>query len=107
MVKAVVLTAPNRPIEVRDFPKPQNIEPGAALLKVEMAGICGTDIHLWHGRLKIPYPVIPGHEIVGTLEKIGEGLDKDLLGKPLQEGDRVYFASGIDCGRCYYCQIAK
>ena len=107
MVKAVVLAAPSQPIEIRDFPKPRDVEAGAALLKVEMAGICGTDVNLWRGRLKIPYPVISGHETVGTLEKIGNGLEKDLLGKPLKEGDRVYFASGIDCGRCYYCQIAK
>ena len=107
MVKAVVLTGPNQPIEVQEFPKPGEIENGAALLKVDMAGICGTDVNLWRGRLKIPYPVIPGHETVGTIEKIGKGLDKDLMGKPLKEGDRVYFASGIDCGRCYYCQIAK
>ncbi|HJX23697.1 MAG TPA: zinc-binding dehydrogenase [Candidatus Bathyarchaeia archaeon] len=107
LVKAAVLTAPNQPIEVQEFPRPEKLEDGAALLKVDLAGICGTDIHLWHGRLKIPYPVIPGHETVGTLEEMGKGLEKDLLGKPLSVGDRIYFASGVDCGRCYYCQIAK
>ncbi|MFQ5763055.1 MAG: zinc-binding dehydrogenase [Candidatus Bathyarchaeia archaeon] len=104
-VKAAVLNGANESLKVKEYPMP-TIEPGAALVAVEMAGVCGTDVHLQHGKLKIPYPVILGHETVGRLVRLGEGLQTDLLGKPLHEGDRIQYTSSIPCGRCYYCAIA-
>jgi hypothetical protein len=52
--RAAVLTQYEAPLELKEFPLPQIIEPGAALVKVKLAGICGTDVHLWHGQLPIP-----------------------------------------------------
>lgn len=104
--KAVVLEEFNKPLLLKEFPLPKEVENDAALLKNEMAGVCGTDVHLWHGRLKIPLPVILGHENVGVLAKLGKGIKTDLLGNELKEGDRVIFASSISCGKCYYCSIA-
>jgi threonine dehydrogenase-like Zn-dependent dehydrogenase len=101
--KAAVMPDFNRPLEIREYPLPEEIEPGAVLVKVEMAGICGTDVHLWKGQLPIPRPIILGHETVGTIVKLGEGVETDWTGAPLREGDRVAWYAGRLCGQCYYC----
>jgi threonine dehydrogenase-like Zn-dependent dehydrogenase len=72
-----------------------------------MAGICGTDVHLWDGELNIPLPVILGHETVGRIEQVGEGGQKDWRGEKLSVGDRVTWASSIVCGECYYCRLKR
>ncbi len=101
--RAAVLDAFQQPLAVRDYPLPARLEPGAALVRTEMAGICGTDVHLWKGELPITLPVILGHETVGRIERLGEGLERDWSGRPLAEGDRVTWTSTTSCGRCYYC----
>lgn len=101
--KAAVLTKFDTPLEMREYAVPDFIEPKAALVKVEMAGICGTDVHLWKGQLPIALPVILGHETVGTIQTLGEGLSFDWSGETLFEGDRVTWTSTTSCGRCYYC----
>jgi threonine dehydrogenase-like Zn-dependent dehydrogenase len=106
-VKAAVLTAYEQPLEMRDFPQLLAAGPGEALVRVEIAGICGTDVHLWLGQLNVPLPVILGHETVGRLEAIGEGLTHDWRGNPLHPGDRVTWASSISCGECYYCRVKR
>jgi len=68
-----------------------------------MAGICGTDVHLWKGELPIQPPVILGHETVGRIEQLGEGLDRDWAGRSLKVGDRVTWNSTTSCGQCFYC----
>jgi D-arabinose 1-dehydrogenase-like Zn-dependent alcohol dehydrogenase len=55
--KATVLESFNAPLATREYPLPP-VEPGAALVRTEMAGICGTDVHLWKGELPI---ALPGH----------------------------------------------
>src|SRR5262245_48046892 len=101
--KACVLEQFNTPLALREFSLPAQLEPGAALVRTEMAGICGTDVHLWKGQLPIALPVILGHETVGRLEKTGAGLECDWTGQPLQTGDRVAWTSSTSCGQCYYC----
>ena len=105
--KASVLTAFNAPLELRDLPLPEKLEPGAALVRTEMAGICGTDVHLWKGQLPIALPVIMGHETVGRIAQLGEGLERDWTGQPLKIGDRVTWNSAVSCGTCYYCAEKK
>ena len=97
--KATVLEHFNAPLVARDFPLPQ-AEPGAALVRTEMAGICGTDVHLWKGESPITLPVILGHETVGRVEQLGPGLDKDWSDQPLKVGDHVTWTSATSCGRC-------
>jgi len=64
--KAAVLEEYNQPLKIRRFPVPE-VEPGGMLVRIEIAGICGTDVHQWRGNLgfKPTLPVIPGHETVG------------------------------------------
>jgi len=104
-ILAAVMPAPRRPIEIREFPRP-DLPPGAALMRTARSEVCGTDVHLWHGRLAgVPYPIIPGHVSAGVLEAIRgplEGLD----GSPLREGDRaVFFDVHRTCGRCRACTV--
>ena len=104
-VKAAVLAGWQQPLEIREYPDVREVAPGEALVRVEMAGICGTDVHLWLGQLAIPLPVILGHETVGRIEQLGAGLEKDWRGQPLRVGDRVTWASSITCGECFYCRL--
>ncbi|HUH13506.1 MAG TPA: zinc-binding dehydrogenase [Longimicrobiales bacterium] len=106
-VRAVVLPAPNAPTEVRELPEPA-LEPGSALLRVELSEVCGTDVHLRAGRLAgVPYPLVPGHVTVGRLEKV-RGPLLDVAGRALEEGDRVTFLDvHRTCNACWYCLVAK
>jgi len=105
--KAAVMPDFHQPLEIREFSLPEKIEPGAALVKVEMAGICGTDVHLWKGQLPIPRPIIMGHETVGIIERIGKGLETDWTGVPLRVGDRITWSAGMLCGHCYHCTVIR
>ena len=90
-----------------ELPIPK-IGPGAILVKVEMAGICGTDVHLQRGDLTIkpPVPILPGHETIGKIVELGEGRTRDWAGEPLKVGDRIMWAHE-DCGECYFCTVVR
>jgi threonine dehydrogenase-like Zn-dependent dehydrogenase len=104
-VLAAVMPAPHVPVEIREFAEP-NLPPGGALLRTALSEVCGTDVHLWHGRLSgVPYPIIPGHVTTGTLDAIRGSL-ADVAGRPLREGDRVaFFDVHRTCGRCLACTV--
>ena len=106
-VKAVTLEGP-RQLRLRHYPWPA-VGEGAAVVRIEFAGICGTDKHSYQGRMvqyggrRLPLPIIPGHENVGIIEELGgEVLDHD--GQRLSVGDRVVVAPNLPCGRCYSCR---
>jgi threonine dehydrogenase-like Zn-dependent dehydrogenase len=101
--KASVLEQFKTPLALRTYEVPSRPEPGAVLVRTEMAGICGTDVHLWKGQLPITLPVILGHETVGRIEALGDGVEKDWSGQALRVGDRVTWSAGLTCGTCYYC----
>lgn len=105
--RAAVLVRYNEPLELREYPVIEKPGPGEAIMRVEMAGICGTDVHLWKGELPVPLPVILGHESAGRIEALGEGLTKDWRGRPLSVGDRVTWASSVICGECFYCRVKR
>jgi len=106
-VLAAVMPAPHVPVEVREFAEPA-IEPGAALLRTTFSEVCGTDVHLWHGRLAgVPYPIIPGHVSVGIVAKL-RGEMRAVDGARIGEGDRlVFFDVHRTCGRCRACTVAR
>jgi len=101
--KAAILEEFKAALKLREWPLPGKLESGAALVRTEMAGICGTDVHLWKGELPIGLPIILGHETVGRIEQLGVGLECDWTGQQLRVGDRVTWNSSISCGQCYYC----
>jgi threonine dehydrogenase-like Zn-dependent dehydrogenase len=106
-IRAAVMVAPRKPIEVRELPWPV-LEPGAAMLKTLYSEVCGTDVHLHHGKLAgVPYPIVPGHVSIGHLAEI-RGTVTDIEGKPFREGDLVTFLDVHEtCGRCYECLVTK
>ena len=104
-VRAAVLREFNSPLRIESTPMPEP-EPGAVIARVELAGVCGTDVHLQHGRLPIPLPIVLGHEGVGRVWRLGEGVVSDFLENPLREGDAIAWSSNIPCGQCYWCVVA-
>jgi len=85
-------------IEFRDVPAPEP-GPGQVLLRIRCIGVCGSDIHVYHGKHALtPYPVVQGHEVSGTVEKTGAGV------KGLKAGDAVTFQPQVTCGVCYSCR---
>lgn len=106
MVKAAILEDV-RKLKVVDYPEPE-VEDNGILLKMELCGVCGTDMHLYEGNMNIPFPVIPGHEWVGTIEEIGEkAKESESRGLPLDVGDRITVVPGTNryCGECYFCKF--
>lgn len=106
-VTAAVIPAPNEPVRLERFPAPR-LEPGAAVLRVDFAEVCGTDVHLHHGKLGgVPYPLIPGHVAVGTIADL-KGEVRDIEGRPFAAGDVVTFLDVHEtCNSCYHCLVAK
>ncbi len=105
--RAAIFPAPNRPVELREYALPE-LAAGEALLRVDCSEVCGTDVHLHHGRLAgVPYPLIPGHVTAGTLEAV-RGELRDVEGVQLREGDAVTFLDvHRTCHSCWYCLVAK
>jgi L-iditol 2-dehydrogenase len=108
-VLAATLIKPGQ-YEVREYPLP---EPAAScvVVKMELSGICGTDKHTFqgyttqYGGRQLQFPIIQGHENVGTVAAIGgNGRYTDFEGIPLRLGDRVVVGANVCCGECYYCR---
>ena len=101
------MTAPRAPIELREFPRP-DLPVGAALLRTARSEVCGTDVHLWHGRLSgVPYPIIPGHVSAGIVDA-ARGPIQGIDGSTIREGDRVvFFDVHRTCGRCRACTVHR
>ena len=103
-VQAAVMLQPGQ-IEIREFDKPTPAN-DALLLQVDRVGICGSDKHMYLGHTALKFPVIPGHEVVGTVAEIGKDANQvmNVIGGPIKAGDRVTVVPGSkNCGRCYYC----
>jgi threonine dehydrogenase-like Zn-dependent dehydrogenase len=104
--RAVVLERFNQPLVVNTFPIPR-LKEGEVLVKIEAAGICGSDVHMWEGRdPRVRLPVILGHEGVGEVVEIN-GEKRDISGIPLKTGDRVLWERGVTCGHCYFCKVKR
>ena len=86
--RAVVYPAPNAPFEIREYPV-RDARENEVLVKIAMSTICRSDIHSYEGRRPNPCPGILGHEIIGVIEQIGDGVREDLRGDPLAAGVRA------------------
>ena len=84
-------------VEVTDVPAPRIEEPGDAILRVSHAGICGSDLHFFHGKAPMDPGTIMGHEAVGIVERVGGGVTA------FKPGDRVVTSFHIACGACWFC----
>ena len=97
-MKAAVLVKPYQ-LEIREVPKPVPA-PGEVLIKVDVCGVCGTDVNLYTGKYTGRWPVIIGHEFAGTVAEVGEGVSIPL-------GTRVTADPNESCGACYWCHSGK
>lgn len=97
-MKAVTFEGPFQ-VEVKELPDPKIQEPTDAIIKVTTSAICGSDLHVYNGRLPIPLRGwIIGHEYIGTIQELGPAVSG------FQVGDRVVGAFAASCGDCFYCQ---
>jgi L-gulonate 5-dehydrogenase len=83
--------------------RPWPAEPAAdeVVLRPEVVGVCGSDVHLFHGRLGDVFPRVQGHEISAVVEAVGPGVDR------VRAGDRVAVWPVLACGECYPCSIGR
>ena len=95
MFKALRIVQPNQ-ITLVNL-KLAELQADEVLIKVMASGICGTDIHILRGDYIAKYPIIPGHEFSGTIEKIGENVTR------FEIGDNVAVEPNISCDNCYNC----
>ena len=99
-MKALVKFAPGPGnMEIRDVPVPVPM-PGQVLIEVREAGICGSDLHIYHSDIAIPLrpPVVTGHEFSGVIAGLGQGVTGYSV------GDRVVSETAFEyCGTCSYC----
>lgn len=100
-VLAAVRVGPER-IELREYPMP-DIPDDSAMLKVEVAGICGTDVKMFRDPV-ITDPVIMGHENVGIIERAGTAFTER---QGLKDGDRVFVEHYVGCRRCAWCYLGE
>ena len=100
-MKAVQVVKPGE-LKVIDVKKPTINEHENVLIKMKAAGICGSDMGIYHGtNAAATYPRIIGHEIVGVVEDVGENV------KSLKRGDRVIVDQVVNCGHCYACRKGR
>lgn len=96
-MKTALLTRPHS-VEFQDVPRPEP-GPGQVRVRLKLVSICGSDVHLYKGdwEKRAPYPVRPGHEGVGYVDALGEGVTHLALGQ------RVVIEPNFPCGHCRYC----
>jgi propanol-preferring alcohol dehydrogenase len=112
-MKSARITAPSEPLKISESetPKPQGTQ---VLVKVKSVGVCHSDLHLWEGGYDlgdgefmkvtdrgVKYPVTPGHEIVGTVEEIGDAVSD------VSKGDDILVFPWIGCGECPACKVGN
>ena len=100
MIQTAVMPAPHLPVELREAAEPE-LESGSVLLRTIASEVCGTDVHLWHGKLAgVPYPLIPGHVSIGEVIATG-GEIKDIEGKVGQSVEPEFTKIRDLCFSCY------
>ena len=103
--KVAVFTGPRQAMDIREYPLPE-VGPDDIVVKVRCANICGSDLHIWRGHgpgFPKNMAIVPGHEMVGEVFRLGKNVRTDCLGQSLQEGDRLAYAYFVPCGACPAC----
>jgi 2-desacetyl-2-hydroxyethyl bacteriochlorophyllide A dehydrogenase len=96
-MQAVTFQAPGE-VRVEERPEPDLLARDDAIVRVEATGVCGSDLHIYHGRVVIEPGFTLGHEFVGTVVAAGEGVTR------VTEGDRVLGCYCSACGNCFFCR---
>jgi len=98
-MRAVVYDAP-RSHALCEVPTP-TAGPGQVRIRVQQVGVCGTDLHIHEGDFNAVFPLVPGHELVGVVEELGDGV------AGLSVGEQVSVNPNVHCGRCQYCLAGR
>jgi len=102
--RLAVYDAPGKPFELRRFPiRPPRA--GEVLVRIRMSTICRSDIHSYLGHRPNPCPGVLGHEIIGNIVAMGEGIRQDMRGDPLAVGDRITWSEYFIPGDSYYTEV--
>ena len=102
--KLAVYDAPGKPFEIRSYPlRPPRA--GEVLVKIRMSTICRSDIHSYLGHRPNPCPGVLGHEIIGNIVALGEGITHDMRGDALAPGDRITWSEYFIPGANYYTEV--
>ncbi len=96
-MRAVTFQAPGE-VLVDDVPEPEILDATDAIVRIEASGVCGSDLHIYHGRVKVDAGFTIGHEYVGTVTAIGDEV------RNVAVGDRVLGCFQTACGRCFFCR---
>jgi 2-desacetyl-2-hydroxyethyl bacteriochlorophyllide A dehydrogenase len=96
-MKAVTFQAPGE-VRVEEKPDPELLAPDDAIVRVDASGVCGSDLHIYHGRVQIEPGFTIGHEYVGEVVEVGDEVDRVAV------GDRVLGTYGTACGDCFFCE---
>jgi 2-desacetyl-2-hydroxyethyl bacteriochlorophyllide A dehydrogenase len=99
-MRAVTFQAPGE-VQVDERPDPELLAPDDTIVRVEASGICGSDLHIYHGRVQIEPGFIIGHEYVGEVVAAGDEVTE------VSVGDRVLGTYGTACGKCFFCERAE
>jgi 2-desacetyl-2-hydroxyethyl bacteriochlorophyllide A dehydrogenase len=95
-MRAVTFQAPGE-VRVEDVPEPELIDSTDAIVRIEASGVCGSDLHIYHGRVKIEPGFTIGHEYVGTVTAVGDEV------RDVAVGERVLGCFQTACGHCFFC----
>ena len=98
-MKAVVYESAKN-FTIKEIPTPEP-KAGEVLVKIELAGVCGTDLHIHEGDFLAEFPLIPGHEMVGIVSALGAGVNQ------FKVGERVTVNPVVSCGDCEFCREGK
>lgn len=96
-MRAVTFRAPGH-VSVEDVPEPHVLDEGDAVIRVSMTGICGSDLHFFHGKAPLEPGDVIGHEAIGVVHAVGPAVSR------FRPGDRVVASFDIACGRCWFCR---
>src|ERR671931_2064632 len=94
---AVTFQEPGR-VAIEERPDPEPIAADDAVVRIEATGVCGSDLHIFHGRVQIEPGFTIGHEYVGTVEAAGDAVTS------VDVGDQVLGCFQVACGTCYFCR---
>jgi 2-desacetyl-2-hydroxyethyl bacteriochlorophyllide A dehydrogenase len=85
-------------VAVEERPEPEPLAPGDAVVRIQASGVCGSDLHIYHGRVKVEPGFTIGHEYVGTVVMAGDAVHRIAV------GDRVLGCFHTACGECWFCR---
>ncbi len=96
-MRAVTFQAPGE-VAVQEVAEPELLDAGDAIVQIQATGVCGSDLHIYHGRVQIEPGFTLGHEYVGTVIAVGDGV------REVAVGDRVLGCFQTACGHCWFCR---